>query len=99
MKLLKAKVNNLESNLHIEIDMERLEDSSKALSYIGIEISDALKLIPTPEENVEDIAETETTVVEEIAQEEKLPVQNNDVQVGFFQSIKNFFSSIFGKKS
>ena len=27
MKILKAKVNNLESNLHIEIDMERLEDS------------------------------------------------------------------------
>ena len=52
MKILKAKVNNLESNLHIEIDMERLEDSSKALSFIGIEISDALKLIPTPEEKV-----------------------------------------------
>ena len=34
--MLKARVNNLESNLHIEIDMERLEDSSKALSYIGI---------------------------------------------------------------
>ena len=49
MKILKARVNNLESNLHIEIDMERLEDSSKALSFIGIEISDALKLIPTPE--------------------------------------------------
>ena len=49
-KLLKARVNNLESNLHIEIDMERLEDSSKALSFIGIEIADALKLIPVPEE-------------------------------------------------
>ena len=49
MKILKARVNNLESNLHIEIDMERLEDSSKALSFIGIEVSDALKLIPTPE--------------------------------------------------
>ena len=49
MKILKARVNNLESNLHLEIDMERLEDSSKALSFIGIEISDALKLIPTPE--------------------------------------------------
>lgn len=56
MKILKAKVNNLEANLHIEIDMERLEDSSKALSFIGIEISDALKLIPTPEEKVEQIA-------------------------------------------
>ena len=35
MKLLNARVNNLESNLHIEIDMERIEDRSKALSYIG----------------------------------------------------------------
>ena len=50
MKLLKARVNNLESNLHIEIDMERIEDKSKALSYIGIEIADALKSIPTPVE-------------------------------------------------
>ena len=57
MKILKAKANNLESNLHIEIDMERLEDSSKALSFIGIEISDALKLIPAPEETVENIKE------------------------------------------
>jgi len=47
-KLLEAKVNNLESNLHIEIDMERIEDRSKALSYIGIEIAEALKYIPTP---------------------------------------------------
>ena len=31
MKLLKARVNNLESNLHIEIDIERLEDCAKAL--------------------------------------------------------------------
>jgi len=47
-KLLDAKINNLESNLHIEIDMERIEDRSKALSYIGIEIAEALKYIPTP---------------------------------------------------
>ena len=47
-KLLEAKINNLESNLHIEIDMERIEDRSKALSYIGIEIAEALKYIPAP---------------------------------------------------
>jgi len=56
VKKIKAKINNLESNLHIEIDMERLEDSSKALSYIGIEVADALKLIPAPEEQIEAIA-------------------------------------------
>lgn len=54
MKLLNARVNNLESNLHIEIDMERIEDRSKALSYIGIEIADALKSIPTPVEEIEE---------------------------------------------
>ncbi len=30
MKLLNARVNNLESNLHIEIDMERIEDKIKS---------------------------------------------------------------------
>jgi vacuolar-type H+-ATPase subunit I/STV1 len=52
LKLINARVANLETNLHIEIDMERVEDRSKALSYIGIEIADALKLIPTPVEEV-----------------------------------------------
>ena len=50
VKLINARIVNLESNLHIEIDMERIEDRSKALSYIGIEVADALKLIPKPEE-------------------------------------------------
>ena len=46
LKLINARISNLESNLHIEIDMERIEDRSKALSYIGIEIAEALKYIP-----------------------------------------------------
>lgn len=74
IKLLNARVSNLETNLHIEIDMERTEDKSKALSYIGIEIADALKDIPRPadliiEETPEE--ETETPVVEKIQVEEK----------------------------
>ena len=48
VKLINARIGNLETNLHIEIDMERIEDRSKALSYIGIEVADALKSIPTP---------------------------------------------------
>lgn len=48
LKLIEAKANNLEGNLHIEIDMERIEDRSKALSYIGIEVAEALKYIPAP---------------------------------------------------
>ena len=53
VKLVQARITNLEANLHIEIDMERIEDRSKALSYIGIEIADALKGIPTPVEMAE----------------------------------------------
>ena len=76
MKLLHARVNNLESNLHIEIDMERIEDRSKALSYIGIEVADALKSIPTPV----DITEQETVVeqtenVEQVEQIEEIEEQ------------------------
>ena len=42
--------------------MERIEDRSKALSYIGIEIADALKGIPTPVEMAETspVAEQDT---------------------------------------
>ena len=61
IKLINARIVNLESNLHIEIDMERIEDRSKALSYIGIEIADALKLIPTPQEDITEIEETAQT--------------------------------------
>ncbi len=64
LKLLNARVNNLESNLHIEIDMERTEDRSKALSFIGIEIAEALKLIPKPADFV-----AEEIVQEDIVQE------------------------------
>ena len=37
--------------------MERIEDRSKALSYIGIEIADSLKAIPTPVEEVTEVVE------------------------------------------
>lgn len=75
-KLVNARIANLESNLHIEIDMERVEDRSKALSYIGIEIADALKLIPTPvaeEPKVEEVAEQ--------AKVEEAKPQTNNVKV------------------
>lgn len=74
IKLLNARVSNLETNLHIEIDMERTEDKSKALSYIGIEIADALKDIPRPADLIIEETpkeETETPVVEKIQVEEK----------------------------
>ncbi len=43
--------------------MERIEDKSKALSYIGIEIAEALKYIPAP---VEEMVGTETAAIEEV---------------------------------
>ncbi len=81
VKLINARVSNLETNLHIEIDLERIEDKSKALSYIGIEIADALKTIPTPRdsESIETIEQPVQEVVEEPAVEtvaiEEQPVQ------------------------
>ena len=77
LKLINTKISNLESNLHIEIDMERIEDRSKALSYIGIEIAEALKEIPAPEE----VAQEEKAVqkVEQKAEkEEKVQVAKKD---------------------
>ena len=45
--------------------MERIEDISKALSFIGIEIADALKGIPTPvEEEVVEVAPAQEYVAE-----------------------------------
>ena len=52
LALINTKISNLESNFHIEIDMERIEDRSKALSYIGIEIAEAIKEIPAPKEKI-----------------------------------------------
>ena len=71
VKLINARIVNLESNLHIEIDMERIEDRSKALSYIGIEVADALKLIPTPQEEVQPVEEIQEQPVEEEKQAKK----------------------------
>ena len=70
VKLVNARINNLETNLHIEIDMERIEDRSKALSYIGIEIAEALRGIPTPVFKPEE--EKKEEVKEEVKQPEEL---------------------------
>ena len=72
VKLVTARINNLETNLHIEIDMERIEDRSKALSYIGIEIAEALRGIPTPvydPKQEKAVKEVKTKKVEEKAEE------------------------------
>ena len=87
LKLVKAKISNLESNLHIEIDMERIEDRSKALSYIGIEIAEALKGIPAPvvEENKAKV----NNIVETTEDEEYIEQTRFEVKPSLWQRIKN----------
>ena len=89
VKLINARIVNLESNLHIEIDMERIEDRSKALSYIGIEIANALKLIPAPQEDNE--VEAVLDQIEEVTPEDKTYFEQTRVEVkpSLWQRIKN----------
>ena len=89
MKLINARISNLETNLHIEIDMERIEDRSKALSYIGIEVAEALKAVPTPAEDVEEVLST--IPVENEQQEEEKYVQETtfEVKPTLWQRFKN----------
>ena len=98
VKLINARISNLESNLHIEIDMERIEDRSKALSYIGIEIAEALKGIPTPIETPEKIQKVQN--VQKVKQEQKVveqPIEEDsyieetrfEVKPSLWERIKN----------
>ena len=84
VKLVNARIANLESNLHIEIDMERIEDRSRALSYIGIEIAEALKEIPAPVENT-----IEETPAVSAVEDNYLAETRVDVKPSLWQRIKN----------
>ena len=87
VKLINARIVNLESNLHIEIDMERIEDRSKALSYIGIEVADALKLIPAPQEDeVEEIKEE--NIVEKQISAEPQQITEPEPQQQYFEQTR-----------
>ena len=83
LKLINARISNLETNLHIEIDMERIEDRSKALSFIGIEIADALKGIPTPVEEEAAVAEEAIT-----AEQQYIADTTFEVRPSLWQRIK-----------
>lgn len=93
IKLLNARINNLESNLHIEIDMERIEDKSKALSYIGIEIADALKTIPTPIEIPD-----ESTVVAAVEEPKQVVEEQQYVQETTFEAKPSLWQRIKNSK-
>ena len=76
LNLVNTKIDNLESNLYIEVDMERIEDRSKALSYIGIEIAESLKDI----QNIEEPKKAEDTVDVDVAQADNGVVENNQAE-------------------
>ena len=65
--------------------MERIEDRSKALSYIGIEIAEALRGIPAP------VEEPATVNTAEIIEEETAYIEQTrfEVKPSLWQRIKN----------
>ena len=83
-KLIHAKISNLEANLHIEIDMERIEDRSKALSYIGIEIAEALKGVPAPMEEPAKVKEEPELIHDEYIEQTRF-----EVKPSLWERIKN----------
>ena len=93
-KLIHAKISNLEANLHIEIDMERIEDRSKALSYIGIEIAEALKGVPAPMEEPAKVKEEP-----EIIHDEYIEQTRFEVKPSLWERIKNRYGTRIAKGS
>lgn len=98
---IEAEVGNLESNLHIEIDLERLNDRIKALSYIGVEVSEAFKNISnytkvetSQEANQEEAAEVvqADTYEQETRFEAKLSLWQRFKNSSFCRAIKYLFS-------
>ena len=92
LKLINARIGNLESNLHIEIDMERIEDRSKALSCIGIEMGEALKQIPKPEKQKLEEVNNEINILDEINSYQENNYYNEtlvNVKPSLWERIKN----------
>ncbi|MCR5145869.1 MAG: hypothetical protein K6B70_00755 [Clostridia bacterium] len=97
LKDVNTKIANLESNFHIEIDMERIEDRSKALSYIGIEIADALKEIPAPEVSEAEMTNDEVSGAQNAEYAHESDMENQQyyedtritIKPSFWERIKN----------
>ena len=66
--------------------MERIEDRSKALSYIGIEVAESLKSIPAPVEPIEEIKEEKP--VQTIENTNYMNETRIDVKPSLWQKIK-----------
>lgn len=88
-KSIETEINRLNSNLHMEIDLERLNDRVKALSYIGVEVSEAFKSI-NPSEVVDENAQVVNNVeAEKTAEEVYIQETTFDVKPSLWQRIKN----------
>jgi len=92
-KEIEAQINNLKSSLHIEIDLERLNDRIKALSYIGVEVSEAFKQIKVIEtvEVIEEVTEEEA-YIQETTFEAKLTLWQRFKQSRFCRAIRYLLS-------
>ena len=82
-KQIESKIANLETNSFLEIDMERIEDRAKALSYIGIEIAESLKDIPNPDAICGNIEENN------VEQDSYLEETRIEVKPSIWQKLKN----------
>ena len=92
VKTVNTKINNLESNMFIEIDMERIEDKSKALSYIGIEIAEALRYVPAPAQQKISTTDDSAEVSEQKTTSQLLKeVIANNEEVDELDEASNFF--------
>ena len=73
--------------------MERIEDRSKALSYIGIEIAEALKYIPAPIYEANSVVEelNEVSTVATVKQDKV----KNEVMSQVVEQVNDFDNSYF----
>ena len=69
--------------------MERIEDRSKALSYIGIEVAEALKAIPTPVDTEVEEQVVEQPMAETTEEDEYIKQTTFEVKPSLWQRIKN----------
>lgn len=90
-KEIEANISNLQSNLHIEIDLERLNDRIKALSYIGVEISEAFKRIKNVEK-VEEAVEDDEQYLQDTTFEIKPNLWQRIKNSSFVRAVRYIFS-------
>ncbi len=67
-KTIKSKISNLEGNLHIDIDLERINDKEKALSYISIELDNVLSKLTNAVELIVEVESVDPILPKELVE-------------------------------